>query len=903
MSATAAPVEPAYPAEREADVVLRDGSTIHLRPVRVGDEPALRAFYSRLSPEARVFRFFSGAVNLEKVVGRMMDVDYRTRYGLVATAGPEGQVVAHGFYGATPTGTAEVAFAVAEELQGRGVATIMLGQLAQAAQAAGITEFSAEVMFSNSKMARVFQESGFPVRRRLEAGTIHYEFPTALTPEALVRFESREQEAAVAALRSVLEPRAVAVIGASRSPTSIGGRIFRNLLDGEFEGPVYPVNRTAAVVQSVAAYPSVQALPAVPEMAVIAVPAADVVEVARDCAAAGAKSLVVVSSGFAEVGQEGLRRQRQLLAVCRESGMRLVGPNCLGVLNSSPTVRLNATFATSLPRAGGVGLMSQSGALGIAAVQFAGARGMGISSFISVGNKADLSGNDVLQYWEADPQTSVCMLYLESFGNPRKFARIARRVGRSKPIVVVKSGRTPAGSRASSSHTGALLADSDVTVDALFAQAGVIRTETVSEFLDVASLLAGQPLPAGPRVGIITNAGGPGILCADILQAGGLEVPVLSARLQARLAAGLPAIASSVNPVDMTAGATAAQYESALEAMAGSGEVDAVIAIFIPPMLTRGEDVANALKAVDLPPGVPLLAVFMAAGDPPAVLHQGRAIPNFAFAEEAANALVHAAAYARWRREPEGTIPVFSDLNRAAADELLDRRLAAGAGWLDPADLEALLAFYGIPMAESRIAASAAEAGRLAKQLGPEVALKAIAPGLIHKTEAGAVRLGLKGSGPVRREAQAMARRLRAQGLAPTGFLLQEMVPTGVEMLVGVVHDPHFGPVIACGGGGVQAELIKDVAVRITPLTDRDAAAMPRSLATFPLLQGYRGSPGADVPSLERLLLRVSALVEDHPELAEMDLNPVVVGPAGAIVVDARARLAIPPPELPLAAR
>jgi acetate---CoA ligase (ADP-forming) len=894
---------PVYPAEREADVVLRDGSTIHLRPVRAGDEASLRDFYANLSAESRVFRFFSGGVNLDMVVNRMMDVDYRGRYGLVATAGPEGQIVAHGFYGATPNGAAEVAFAVADSLQGRGVATIMLGHLAQAAQAAGITEFSAEVMFSNSRMARVFQESGFPVRRRLESGTIHYEFPTALTPEALARFEGREREAAVAALRSVLQPRSVAVIGASRSAGSVGGRIFRNLLDGDFEGPVYPVNRTASVVQSVAAYPSVSALPAPAEMAVIAVPAAEVVEVARECASAGVKSLVVVSSGFAEVGDEGRQWQRQLVAVCRESGMRLVGPNCLGVINAAPGVRLNATFATNLPPPGGVGLMSQSGALGIAAVQFAGVRGMGISSFISVGNKADLSGNDVLQYWEADGQTSVCMLYLESFGNPRKFARIARRVARSKPIVVVKSGRTPAGSRATSSHTGALLADSDVTVDALFAQAGVIRTETVSEFLDVAALLARQPLPAGPRVGIITNAGGPGILCADLLQAGGLEVPILSAGLQARLAALLPAIASSVNPVDMTAGGTAEQYGGALEAIAGSGEVDAVIAIFIPPMLTRGEDVANALKAVDLPAAVPLLAVFMAAGEPPASLHEGRAIPNFAFPEEVANALVHAARYAEWRREPEGTIPTLADLNRAEADELLDRRLAEGAGWLDPADLEALLAFYGIPMAESRIAGSAAEAGRLARQLGPEVALKAIAPGLIHKTEAGAVRLGLKGAGAVRREAQAMARRLRAQGLAPTGFLLQEMVPAGVDMLVGMVHDPHFGPVIACGGGGVQAELIKDIAVRITPLTDRDAAAMPRSLATYPLLQGYRGSPKADVASLERLLLRVSALVEDHPELAEMDLNPVVVGPTGAIVVDARARLAIPPPETPLAAR
>jgi len=422
-------------------------------------------------------------------------------------------------------------------------------------------------------------------------------------------------------------------------------------------------------------------------------------------------------------------------------------------------------------------------------------------------------------------------------------------------------------------------------------------------FLDAASLLASQPLPAGSRVGIITNAGGPGILCADLLQAGGLEVPLLSADLQAKLGAVLPAIASSGNPVDMTAAGSAEQDGAALEMLATSGEVDAVIAIFIPPMLTRGEDVARALKAVSMPAGVPLLAVFMAAAEPPAALREGATIPIFAFPEEAARALVHGAAYARWRREPEGTVPDFADLNRVDAEDLLTRRLAAGAGWLEPAELEALLAFYGIPMADSGIAADAVEAGRLARRLGPLVALKAIAPGLLHKTEAGAVRLGLKGPGAVRREAQAMTERLRAQGMEPSGFLVQEMVPPGVEMLVGVVHDPHFGPVIACGGGGVQAELIKDVAVRITPLTDRDAAAMPRSLATFPLLQGYRGSPPTDIGSLERLLLRVSALVEDHPELAEMDLNPVVVGPGGAIVVDARARIAAPPPVAPLAAR
>ena len=883
--------------------MLRDGSTLHLRPTRLLDQAQLIDFYTRLSPESRTFRFFSGGANFERVVTRLLDVDYQRRYGMVATAGPEARLVAHGFYAAGLVDRAEVALAVSDELQGKGVGTVLLGHLAQAAAAAGIPEFEAEVMYSNSRMTQVFLESGFPVRRQFISGSIHFEFPTALTGDALERFESRERTAAAAALRHVLEPASVAVIGASRSPDSVGGRIVANLIEAGFKGRLHPVNRSASAIQGIPAFASIGEIDGPVEMAVIAVPAVEVLEVVRQCAVSGVRALVVISSGFGEAGAEGVERQRELLAVCRESGMRLVGPNCLGVLNASPTVRLNATFAIPLPPPGGVGFMSQSGALGISAVAFAAARGVGVSTFVSVGNKADISGNDLLQYWEQDPQTRVCLLYLESFGNPRKFARVARRVARQKPIVVVKGGRSPAGSRATSSHTGALIADSDLTVDALFNQAGVIRTDTIAELLDVAALLAGPGPPAGPRVGIVTNAGGPGILCADTLQTGGLEVPAFSPGLSGGLARLLPSHASSQNPVDMTAAASGDQYREVLEAVAASGEVDALVAIFIPPMITAASEVAEAVRAAAKASGLPLLAVFMPGGGPPGPPLGEGAIPIYAFPEDAGRALVHAARYAAWRSEPEGTVPELSGIERPEANALLARRLAAGGGWLEAAELANLLQCYGLPLAESRIARSAREAGRFAAEMSGRVAVKAIAEGLLHKTEAGAVRIGLRGAASVRRAVEEMTASLLARGLEATGFMVQRMAPAGVEMLVGVVHDRHFGPVVACGAGGIQAELLKDISVRITPLSDRDAAAMIRSLQTFPLLDGFRGAPRVRVSALEDLLLRVSALVEDHPELAEMDLNPVIVGVDGAVIVDARARVTEPEAPRPLIAR
>ena len=899
----------AYPGHREADVVLRDGSTVQVRPVRAGDAPAVERLLRGLSDWSRWLRFFSGVPDLERAVRWATEVDYDHRYGLVATTGGDGRVVGHAGFERQPDPPerAEVALEVSDAMQGKGLGTLLLGQLAEAASEVGVQVLDAEVLPENHQMIEVFRDSGFPVRTHTLPGVLLVEFPTSLSAEAVERFEQREQVAATAAMGAFLSPASVAVIGASRQRGTVAGELFHNLLAGGFNGPVYPVNAKASVVQSVLAYKSVLEVPGPVDLAVLAVPAPSVVQAARDCAAKGVRAIVVVSAGFAEVGPEGAERQRELLAVCRAAGMRLIGPNCLGIVSTDPRVCLDASFGPTVPLPGRVGFLSQSGALGLAIIDYANALGLGLSSFVSVGNKADISANDLLNFWERDDRTGLVLLYLESFGNPRKFARTARRVARAKPVLVVKSGRSAAGARASASHTGALLAASDVTVDALFHQAGVIRTDSLGELFDVASLLANQPIPAGRRVGIVTNAGGPGIMCAHVCETEGLQVVELSAELQASLREGLPAEAAAANPVDMLASAPASQYRRKVEMVAASGEVDAVIVIFIPPLHTDPAAVARAVRDGAAAAGaVPVLSVVMSAHEPPAEPDgNGRRLPRYRFPEDAARALARAVEYGGWRQRPEGQVPELPEARRDEAAALLAAALADGPGprWLGPDEVARLLACYGVPTAEWRRTGSPEEAAAAAAELGGPVALKAIAPRLVHKTEAHAVRLGLSGAEPVRRAAGEMAEAVAAAGYAAEGFLVQPMVDGGVELLVGVVHDPSFGPVIACGAGGTAVELLKDVAVRITPLTDRDAAEMVRSLQTFPLLDGYRGAPKADVAALEHLLLRVSALVEAHPEIAELDCNPVMVLADSALVVDARVRVQAVSPPPPLAAR
>ena len=888
-----------------ATVVLRDGGTVQVRAVRPDDEERLARFLRSLSIESLALRFFSAGTDVE-ARAREWAHPPSGSHALVATAGPGERIAAHAMYVPTRPGTAEVAFTVADEMQGRGLGTLLLGQLAEAASRSGLDSLEALVLQENSRMLDVFRESGFEVQVKSAAGEVRVVLPTRISPATMARFENREQKATSTSIRALLAPKTVAVVGASRERGTIGGEVFHNLISSGFTGTVYPVNPAATSVQSVPAYPSIGDVPGPVDLAVVTVPAGRVVEVARECASKAVRAMVVISAGFAERGGEGARRQAELLDVCRDAGMRLVGPNCMGVQNTAGDIRLNATFAPGFPPPGRVGFLSQSGGLGLAMIEYAQEMGLGISSFVSVGNKADISGNDLLQYWAEDPATDVILLYLESFGNARKFARLARRIGRSKPIVAVKSGRSKAGARAASSHTGALLAASDVTVDALFRQSGVIRSDTLDELFDVASLLASQPLSRGPGVGIVTNVGGPAILCVVACVSLVLVVPQLPVEARRRLSLFLPAEAATGNPVDMLAAAGGADYRRAIEVVATSGAVDAVIVIFTPPLVTRAEDVADAIReaAPSIPPGIPLLSVFLSVrGLPPALSAGSIRIPSYAFPEDAAAALARAAEHAAWRTTAGDQPEPPAGVDDEAAGAIVAGALAKGPGWMPPEGVAAVLRAFGVEMVESAITPDAAGAAAAAARIGFPVALKAIAPGLVHKTEHQAVALGLESREEVESAASTMAARLGAEGLPPAAFLVQRMAPPGVEVLVGVVQDPTFGPVLACGAGGVSAELLKDVAVRLTPIGRRDAAEMIRSLKTFPLLDGYRGAPKTDVAALEDLVHRAGALAEALPAIAEMDLNPVVVSSEGAFVVDARIRLEHPVPTAPLGAR
>jgi acetyl coenzyme A synthetase (ADP forming)-like protein len=901
-------VSPTFLDNRESDVALRDGNTVHVRPARRSDQKSLEGLLRNLSDQSRYFRFFSGGVNVERAVEQSVGDDPQVLYGLVATTGIDQRVVAHAFYATSGPDRAEIAFAVADEYQGQGIATILLGQLAEVATAAGITSFEATVLPENLRMVEVFRESGFPATVTLEGGDVHVIFPTTVSMRTLDLFDARELTSSAAALQPFLRPRSVAVVGASRAPDSVGGTVLRNLVSAGFAGPVYPVNSRARRVQRMPAHRSIAEIPGPVDLAVIAVPAAAVIDVARECAAKGVRGLLVLSAGFGEAGPVGVSLQRELLELCRGAGMRLIGPNCIGVINTAADTSLNATFASDYPPPGHTAMMSQSGALGLAVITRAADLGLGISQFVSVGNKADISGNDLLGYWADDPETELILMYLESFGNPRKFSRLARRVARQKPIIAVKSGRSIAGARATSSHTGALLAASDVTVDALFKGAGVIRTDTLGEMFDLAQLLAHQPSPTGNRVGVITNAGGPGILCADACDAAGLNVPQLSDELVRRLEVQLPRAAAVGNPVDLLATAPPADYSTAIAAMAESNEVDAIIAIAVPVLGTSEVQLAGAIgnAAAALHGSPPLLAVVMSSKPTPILRSSSSAagtVPSYQFPEEAARALARAAEYGRWRSAPPGDVPVLEAIDRGRADAIIASGLARSPGWLEAAEVAGLLDAYGIPAVRTVVAVTPEEAGRLADELGSAVALKALAAGLVHKSDARGVRLSLLGARQVSAAAREMMVDVRGAGFECKGFLIQPMVPPAPELILGMVHDPAFGPVIACGAGGTGAELHRDVAVRIAPVTDRDAAAMLRELRTFPLLDGYRGAQTCDVAALEDVILRLSAMVEGHEEIAEVDLNPVLALSRGAPTVDARIRLEEPGVRRPLGAR
>jgi acetyl coenzyme A synthetase (ADP forming)-like protein len=766
-----------------------------------------------------------------------------------------------------------------------------LEKLVEVARTKNIEVFRAEVMPENQKMLDVFLLSGFKVASRTAEGAVLVSFPIAQTEEFAEASAERSQKAAWASMRSIFAPRSIAVVGASRRPGQLGREILHNLATTGFHGPLYAVNPRVEQVDGIPSYPSLKSIPEDVDLAIIVVPRDHVEAVIDDCVDKGVGAVVVITAGFGETGPEGRVLEQRLLQKVRAAGIRMVGPNCMGVLNTDPQVRMHGTFSGTFPPAGAIAMSSQSGALGLAILEHARALNLGFSTFISVGNKADVSGNDLIQYWAEDPNTEVMLLYLESFGNPRKFGDIARRVGRKKPIVAVKAGRSTAGARAASSHTGAL-ATSDAIVDDLFRQSGIIRTQTLEELFDVAALLANQPLPLGRRIGIVTNAGGPGILASDACEASGLEIPQLSPETQAKMREYLPAAASVGNPVDMIASASADDYRRTIGILLGDPSIDAVLVIYIPVLPTDAELVSAAIRECGMNAcGKTVLATFMSAQGTPAALAP---VPSYRFPERAVTALARATKYGEWRRRPVGRIVAFEDLDRGVLREIVERKVARGGGWLDALDVQSMLLAAGVPTAMMESVTNVYDAVGAAMKMGFPVALKAEGP--LHKTEAGGVKLGLQDEREVREAYLEMSGRLGEQ---MTGAIVQQMIGGGVEVMVGAVADPLFGHVVVYGAGGTLVELLSDVAFRIHPLADEDVDDMVREVRWSKLLAGFRGTPPSDVEALKNVLLRLSALLTVCPEIRELDINPLKVLASGAVAVDARIRVDAITPSAP----
>lgn len=884
-------------------VTMRDGRTLHVRPILRGDEDKLISFFNRLNMRTVYLRFHYAMTHMSKQQAQdLCTVDYDNTFALVGIVGEESEekIVAVARYTRLPKGdSAEVAFTIEDAYQEVGIGTQLLERLADIARAKGIAKLEGEVLAENKNMMIVFRDSGFKVVEEMEEGIYRVVLDTAPTEVYVERSAERRKTAAIASLRAFLEPSSLAVIGASQRDGSIGNTVFRNVLKNGFRGVLYPVNPRSRVVNSVRSYDSVLSIRDEVDSAVIIVPAPAVLQAVKECGRKGVKALVIISAGFGEAGPEGKALQAEVVEMAARYGMRIIGPNCMGLINTDPKVSMNTTFSRVFPEQGDIAFCTQSGALGLAILEYAKELNIGFSTFASIGNCADIDTVDFLHYYEQDPNTKVILLYMESFGKPREFARTARRISRTKPIVVVKSGRTSAGAKAAASHTGAM-ASADVASDALFKQAGITRVDTLEQLFDVAGLYTHQPIPRSRRVAILTNGGGPGIMTADACIAAGLEVPDLEERTKAALREFLSPQAGVVNPVDMTAGGGAEDYRKSLEVLVQDDNIDSVIIIFVPPVVTGASEVAAAIRSV-MPEfkrrGKTLAASFM--GQEGEVLDLGSPemgyVQRFAFPESIALALSKAAEYSEWLRKPQGTIPELTGIDRDRAQQIVGNALRSRTErplWLTPSEVEDLLSAYGIGGIPSRKAWTAKEAGEAAEELGFPVVIKLMSETITHKTDVGGVVLDVRSGADAEAAFKQIKERLAAIGRESEmeGVLVQKMITGGVETIVGMSEDPSFGPLILFGMGGVTAELFKDVTFRIHPLTDIDAREMIRSVKTYKLLSGWRGGPPADIEALEQILLRISAMVEDIPQLSELDLNPVKVLPAGqgCAVVDAR---------------
>ena len=867
-----------------ADVLLRDGTTTRLRPVLAADGPAVLSLFERLSERSLYYRFMTDPhLDLDKV-RRLIEVDQESQVLLVAERAGCLYGLAGYYRDPVRPERAEVAFAVADAMQRHGLGTRMLERLAELARERGVQAFDAYVLGENLAMMDLFLQSGFALTQGLDHGVFHVVLTLDPTDAYAAASGRRSQLAAASSIRPFFEPRSIAVVGANREPGRIGSEILRNLHDNGFTGRLVPVHPSGGTIGGLTAYPSVGAISGDIDLAVIVVPAAAVNQVVDECLTKGVKALVVISAGFGEVGEPGMVLQSALVDRIRAAGVRLIGPNCMGIISTDPAVRMNATFSPVYPPEGRLAFSTQSGALGLAIIDYVTRLNIGISSFASIGNKADVSGNDLLQYWAEDPRTDVILLYLESFGNPRKFAEIARRVGRTKPIVAVKAGRSDAGARAASSHTGAR-ASRDVLVEMMLRESGVIRTRTLEELFDVASVLAHQPVPGGPRVALVTNAGGPAILAADACEANGLDVPVLSEATQALLRALLPATASVTNPVDMIASATPEQYRRAVEIVAADPSVDSIIAIFIPPLVTDPAAVAAAIRESAAGTSKPVLASFLGSQG---LRPQLAPVPSFAFPEAAAIALAHVTRYGEWLRRPVSSIERLDPAIIDRVSAIIEPALAQRTEWLSPEQCEALLDAAGMPVVRSRRVTTADAAVVAARAAGLPVVLKAVGTGILHKSDVGGIRLGLASEQAVRDGFAALTARL---GDRLDSVLVQPMVSGAVEMVVGGVNDPAFGPVVMCGMGGVLVDVLDDTAFAMCPLDDAGARALVDRIKGRVRLRGFRGAPRADEPALRSLMVRASQLLHACPEIQELDLNPVMALPSGAVAADVRIRI------------
>ncbi|WP_181310716.1 bifunctional acetate--CoA ligase family protein/GNAT family N-acetyltransferase [Nocardioides campestrisoli] len=864
------------PHHWEADVLLRDGRTAHIRPIRASDADLLVEFYSRVSDESKYYRFFAPMPKLsDRDVARFTQVDYRDRVAFVLLVG--GQMIAVGRYDSVTPGEAEVAFLVEDKHQGRGIGQLLLEHLAQAGRECGIERFVAEVLPDNHPMIRTFKDAGYQVASQYDDGVVSLEFSIDPTDTAIGVMEQREHRAESASIEKFFNPRSIAVIGASRRQETIGQALVRNLVLGDFTGRVYAVNPTADAVSGLPTYKSVTEIPDDVDVAIVAVPAEAVQDVVLDCAAKGVHGLVVISSGFAETGEEGRIRQRQLVGLSRSYGLRLIGPNCLGVINTAPEVSLNASLSSVMPPRGRAGFFCQSGALGSAILEKVNNRGLGLTTFVSAGNRADVSGNDLLQYWEEDESTEVVLLYLESIGNPRKFSRIARRVSRRKPIIAVRSGRTTQG--VPMGHAVRRIAAPSQSVDAMFRQAGVIQVDALEEMFDVAQLLAHQPLPRGRRVAVVGNSDALGLLAADAAAGAGLVVN---------------------KQVALGAEAGAEDFEDALDAAIDDPDVDAVAAIYIPPLNVSGEDVANVLAAIGEQSDKPLVTTFLGAEGVPELLRvpdaagstAGRgSVPSYPAVEAAVRALARVVEYAMWLRSPD-TPPSDAELvDRPAAKKLVSQLLIKHPDGHDlgDEDLHTLLGAYGIDLWRTYPVADLPEALKAGEELGWDVVLKATAVHLRDRPDLAHVWRNIDSAAEMEDAWHTLREVISDPGSA--GFVVQRNAPPGVPVAVASIEDPLFGPVVSFGIGGPMTELLQDRAFRIPPLAEHDAQDMVREIKASPLLFGYRGSEIVDVEEVERIVRRVAQLQHDLPQVRSLSLPLVLAGRDGCSVLGASCRI------------